>query len=209
MNLKPVFYIVIAILFAIFLFKCSKESKPVLIEKITHKTVVDTIRYPEYIEIEKPVIVTKEKKVYLTNKKQIDSLILHYENALAVCTRDYNNALSQLYNSSVGDTIIDEKEIKLYAGENIGENYKLSWQIGTIGELSHFHPTIEVSSTTKTIDATKKHALGLHLGLFADTKFKVSPAIGIGYEKDRLGLNVVVMPNQKAAMITLTPKIRW
>lgn len=209
MNLKPVFYIVIAILFAIFLFKCSKKSKPVLIEKITHKTVVDTIRYPEYIEIEKPVIVTKEKKVYLTNKKQIDSLIAHYEQELAVCSRNYNNALAQLYNASVGDTIIDEKEIKLYAGVNEGENYKLSWQIGTIGELSHFHPTIEVSSTTKTVDATKKYAVGLHLGLMADTKLNVSPAIGIGYERDWLGVNAVVVPNSRAIMLTLSPKIRW
>lgn len=209
MNLKPIFYIVIAILFAIFLFKCSTKSKPILIEKITHRTVVDTIKYPEYIEIEKPVIVTRENKVYLTNKKQIDSLISHYEQELAVCSRNYNNALAQLYDASVGDTIIDEKEIKLYAGVNKGENYKLSWQIGTIGELSHFHPTIEVTSSTKTIDATKKHAIGLHLGLFADTKLNVSPVIGIGYEKGWLGLNAAFVTNQKAIMVTLNPKIRW
>lgn len=209
MNLRPIFYIAIAALLVFLLLKCAKNNKPVIIEKITTRTVIDSIKYPEYIEIERPVVVTKERKIYLTDRKKIDSLISYYETELQSCARNYQEVLDQLYVSHAGDTIVDEREMKLYAGEKRGENYKLSWQIGAFGELHHFHPTIEVSSTTKIIDATKKHALGLHLGAFADTKMNFDPAIGVGYEKSWLGVNAVVVPNQKAVLLTFSPKIRW
>lgn len=212
--MKPIptiLLVVVSVMVTIFLMSKCSRGQIVTVEKI--KTIIerDTIKYPEYIPIEKPVTVTKEKKIYITDQKQMDSLIAHYEREIQVCSDNYEKALSQLYQAHVGDTLIQEQEVKLYAGQNEGENYRLNWQIGTIGELHHFHPTVEVTSTqiTKTIDKTKKNAVGLHWGLYGTLDMRPTVAVGLSYDRSWGGFSAIVVPDQGAALLTFNPKIRW
>jgi hypothetical protein len=211
MNLRPLFYFLGGLLIAVFFFEClTRKPEPVIVEKVVTKTVIDTLRYPEYIEIQKPVTVVKEKKVYITNQRQLDSLIKHFEEELDICSKNYEFVLKSLYEAHVGDTVVDEREMKLYADNVKGENYELDWQIGVYGELHHFHPTVKVNSTEKTITTKKKrYALGVNGGLYVDTDLNLDPGVGLLFDKDWWGIQATVIPNQKAAVVTFNSKIRW
>jgi hypothetical protein len=100
--------------------------------------------------------------------------------------------------------------MKLYADNVKGENYELDWQIGVYGELHHFHPTVKVNSTEKTITTKKKrYALGVNGGLYVDTDLNLDPGVGLLFDKDWWGIQATVIPNQKAAVVTFNSKIRW
>lgn len=153
-RLRPVGLVWLGVVACIILFSLWDDGGDVT---IYHRDVaVDTVRYVSYdtVGVERrvpvPVVRYVDRVVLADSRERLaflaDSLRAVYDAELEECRRRYEDVLSQLYRVSGEDTIgvVHEQELHVYRDSVKGDGYTLDWEIGVMGRLNHFYPSVGI-----------------------------------------------------------------
>lgn len=202
MRLRPFAWLWIGIAVAILFFGVvdfGSIPDSILREVVTRESArVDTVWVSRETRIPVPVDCVKVVRVILRDTVVIDSMASGLEAELEECRRRYDAALSALYASGVGDTLDLEQGLSVYKDTVYGDGYDLAYEIGTMGRLNHFYPSVRVK------DVGHPGGFGLSAGIGVNYMTKgVGMGVGVSYTRSST-YGLLFMPTDGTVLFTVS-----